>query len=143
MSVTGVFGAVIALFVLLLIIKDVFPRRICAICLAVGLIWLSLLIAYRSGRFDNPLLLGLLMGQSVTGLYYFLEKRVRKEWLVFRLPVLLTLTYIFYVLVAWNLPFGPLLLVVLLWVTGFGITAYRVPRINHLAKKLIECCGNW
>lgn len=48
--------------------------KVCAICYAVSLTWLALLGLFLTHSSIDPLLIAILMGQSVVGLMYQLEK---------------------------------------------------------------------
>ena len=144
MTLLYVFVAVIVLFGLWLAAKNILGRRLCAICLAVSTTWLGLLVAYKLGLFEDQTLLALLMGQSIAGLYFLFEKRVHQRWLLFRLPVLLTLTYLFYDVLTWqfNIPAAAALLG--LWVIFGAMYASKTkPSVKLAVKRLIECCGDW
>lgn len=63
------------------------PIKLCAICTAVSLSWVGLLIAYFLGWHDNLLWLGILMGGSLVGLMYKMEQYFKKKkltnyWLI-------------------------------------------------------------
>ena len=70
-----VIAAISALFVILLVIKSLAKLKLCVICLSVSVTWLAMLVMYKLGYFENPALLALLMGQSITGIYYLFEKK--------------------------------------------------------------------
>jgi uncharacterized membrane protein HdeD (DUF308 family) len=144
MTLLLVLAVITAMFGLWLSVKNFTKLKICAICLAVSTIWVGLFVAYRIGKVDDPVLLALLMGQSIAGIYYFWEKRASKEWLIFRLPALLTLTYVFYGLITWQ-TYGPAgLFLAGVWLVFGAVYALRhVPRIKRAARKLIDCCANW
>lgn len=136
--------AIVLLFFILLAVKSRLPWKICAICLAVSLTWLALLFAYHAGRFDNILLLALLMGQSITGVYYLWEKRAPKEWLIFRLPLLLSLLYLFYLIIDLTLYWQPLALLAVLWIASYTLFLQRTkPSLKRKFEKIIACCSNW
>jgi hypothetical protein len=144
MMLLQIFAIIVVVFLSLLALKARTSWKICAICLAVSLTWVGLLLAYRIGWFGDGLLLGLLMGQSVAGVYYLLEKRVPGHWLLFRLPALLTLTYASYSVLTLTIQLWALLFIVFLWVSGLVLLAYQSkPRMRQFAKKLIACCGDW
>jgi len=144
MSLLFVLAAITVAFIILLLIKVSVSWRFCAICLAVSLTWLGLLIAYHSGQFNNGLLLALLMGQSVAGIYYLLEKRAPRRWLVFRLPAILSLTALFYSGLTLDFYWPAWSLLAALWSIAGVIYAYRTrPKLKLVAKKLIACCGDW
>ena len=144
MTLLLVLAAITLIFGVWLALKSLSGWRICAICLAVSTVWVGLLAAYHGGWFDNPVLVALLMGQSIAGLYYLAEKHAPRAWLIFRLPALLSLTYLFYVALTAALHGLAGLLLAALWVVFSGIYLLQTkPGITRAAKKLIECCGNW
>ncbi|MEK7606964.1 MAG: hypothetical protein AAB444_02115 [Patescibacteria group bacterium] len=57
----------------------IFRAHVCAICAAVSLTWAGFLYAYLSGRSVDPLVLALLMGGSVVGLMYAMQKTFEKH----------------------------------------------------------------
>ena len=138
-----VFAAMTVLFAGLLTVRQALTIKFCVICATVSLSWLTLLGLYVLGLFRDPVLLALLMGQSIVGVYYLLEKHVPKQLLVFRLPFLLTLTLVAYSVLNWRSSLLPAFWLVLgLWVVGRLILAYRAdPGRPSLAQKLIDCCG--
>ena len=138
------FLVIVLLFFTLLAVKSKLPWKICAICLAVSMTWLVLLFAYHAGRFDNILLLALLMGQSITGIYYLWEKRTPEDWLIFRLPLLLSLLYLFYVIVDLTFYWQPLVLLAVLWISSYILFLQRTkPSFKRTFEKIIACCSNW
>lgn len=141
--ILGIFAVITGLFTVLLVVKNLFSWKLCAVCLAVSLTWLGLWGLYRLDWFHDPVLLAFLMGQSITGLYYLLEKKVPRPWLVFRVPALLSLTYVFYVSITLTVAWSAMALVAALWLTGFGLMFYRIPSVSRMAGKVIECCSKW
>ncbi|PIR74063.1 MAG: hypothetical protein COU35_04440 [Candidatus Magasanikbacteria bacterium CG10_big_fil_rev_8_21_14_0_10_47_10] len=139
--ILSIIVAISLLFVLHLLVKQVTGWRYCAICASVSLTWLGLLALYWLGRFDHPALIGVLMGQSVVGVYYLLEKKVPEAWHVFRLPYLLTTTVVVYALLGLLTQavhvFGTL---AVLWIV-FGVAF--VNSRSGWAKKIVACCKNW
>ena len=74
MSLTIILGAIAALFFVFLAIRNLTNLKICAICGAVATTWIALIIANLLGYQFDILLLGILMGQSVTGAMYLADK---------------------------------------------------------------------
>ncbi|MGB0757341.1 MAG: hypothetical protein ACPGO5_02700 [Patescibacteria group bacterium] len=63
------------------------PLKVCAICSAVSMTWLGLLLTYMLGMHEEIVWLGVLMGGSVVGLMYKLdsywkEKKYSGTWLL-------------------------------------------------------------
>lgn len=106
------------------------PVRICAICGAVSLTWLSLLIGLFLGWHDNVLWLAVMMGGSVVGFAYKLEKHFKRKklsnfWLIRILIIVLGFLSVYLLLIQnWNL-FG------LVLVLGIVLTLLSLPFIKH------------
>ena len=136
--------AITTIYLFLLLLKSKLQSRICAICLAVSLTWVGLLAAYHMGWFGNGLLLGILMGQSITGLYYLFEKHVPEPLLLFRLPLLLSLTYFFYGVLTLQFHLWAALFLAGIWLCGLLLHAHRTnPRIRNIVQRIYDCCGKW
>lgn len=130
--------------------------NICAICSAVGITWVWLLLLLILGfRFDTQIL-AVLLGMSLTGLMYwferfFVKKKLARFWL-FRITfVVFGLTVIFGLVLA---KFGWLiggLASFLLWTLGFFVLISRASQktiegvkktrvLSDFEKKLENCC---
>lgn len=132
------------LFWLLLGVKQQFGWRICVICLAVSLTWIAGLGLFHANAFDDPLLVAILMGQSVLGIYYLLERKLAEKWGIFRLPFLLTLTYAGIIALRIEIELGILALLTGLWLLSGWIFVYRSqPRMQAIADRVISCCRDW
>ena len=148
MALLSILGTVVALFLLLLIVKSLLPKRMqeqfCVLCSAISLTWLCLLILSWIGRFEDRILLALLMGTSVTGIYYLADAKLESLRL-FRLPFFLTLLTVAYSLVAWELmEAGPYLFLLALWLLFGLISMYRTSkRMKKLVDRIVECCKRW
>ena len=68
-------------FAFALVFLPLFSKKICAICAAVGLTWLGLLIGYLVGWHSDTILIGILMGGSVIGVMYRAERYFRAKQL--------------------------------------------------------------
>ncbi len=139
---------IIGLFFLILIFREFLPKKtkegICSICLAFSLTWIILLVLFYQGLFNNLLLIGIMIGMTLLGIFYTFEKKARKELLVFRLPFILTLLLIgYYILTLENLiQEGVIALVV--WILFGLIYFYRSNgKVGKVMKKIVECCKNW
>ncbi len=137
---TLVLLGVILLFFIFLAMKNLIgSERICAICFSVLFTWIFLLLGYFWGLFFNKIIIAILMGMSVLGIYYVAEKKVKKRFLVFRLPFLLTLIFVVYFVLE-EFILESFILLGVLWV--FFILIYSF-KFNGFAKKLVECCKKW
>lgn len=137
--------AIAILFAFLLLIKNFTTRRFCVLCGAVSLTWIGLLILRELDYVDQPLVLGVLMGESVFGVYHLVEKKVPEAWHVFRLPFLLTVTSIALVVLSPSVPLGLLIIFLAsLWIVTAVIFVQRDHgRLRTMAKRLIACCKDW
>lgn len=144
-SLTLILVLITGLFGVALVAKKFLPMRLCAICAAASGSWIALLLLRGMDIAVDPVLLGLLIGQSVVGVYYLVEKRVPESWQLFRLPFLLSLTLLGYSAVApspalWS-AYGYL---ALLWLVFIALFTYRrSPKLAKMAANIIECCKNW
>ncbi|MEM4295962.1 MAG: hypothetical protein QXS91_04125 [Candidatus Anstonellales archaeon] len=145
--------AITLLFFVLLIVKAVINKfkkfDFCVICASVSLTWLFLLVLFYLGLYGNIVLIALLMGGSVVGLFYFIERKIaktkNKELTLFRLPFLLTLIFIAYTLLFYSyFDIRVVYLLALLWLLFFFIFLYRKnPKLKKIINKIIECCKRW
>lgn len=134
---------IVCLFLLMLCIKRITAWSLCAICGAVSMTWMILLALFWAGRFPHPVVIGVLMGQSVIGIYYLLEKKMSERFQIFRLPFLLAATLgvaaalgVFEREAAW--------LVAGVWLVFFCIHFLRDnARGKRIAEHIIGCCKNW
>ena len=147
MGIENIFYGIIGLFVLILIVKAFLGKKgekICAICSAFTLTWILLLVLYYLGIYDNLLLIGLLMGLTILGIYYTWERNVKKDKTIFRLPVLLTLVLTGYYILTLENIIKELIILVVLWVLFLGIYRYRNNiKTKSFIDKIVECCKKW
>lgn len=145
-SLIQIFSSITLLFFVLLIIKEFisakFKKNFCTICGAVFLTWLGLLVLYFLGIFQNKIILALLIGESILGIFYFVETKVKKRLKVFRLPFLLTLILLAYLLL--EIPKDIIIdtvFLIILWFVFILIYLYNGNgKIKKLGEKLIKCC---
>ncbi len=140
-----IFSSLVGLFFVLLGVKHFIRKEFCVLCASVSLTWIIFFVAYKLGAWVDPLPIILLMGGSVVGLYYLVDRRVPALLHVFRLPFFLTLVLgvlmLFYpirdLLFPWVLTLGVWLLMALAY-------AFRqVPGVRTFFKQLLACCRNW
>src|SRR3990167_10969899 len=114
-----VFLLISFIFITSLAVKYLVKRPFCALCASIFLAWILLLVLYKTNRFHDPVLLALLMGQSVTGIFYLAYRRLPKALRIFSLPFFLSLTLIFYVLITNKIILPAFLLLTVLWITAW------------------------
>lgn len=140
-----IFLSIIVLFFVLLFFQGRTKRKFCAICAAVSLSWVFFLVLFYLGYFSDLIILGILMGESAVGLYYLLEKRMGERFYLFRLPFLLTITFIFYLILKWSDEVLSIALLIggLWFLFGFVYFYKNSKAFKGLVKNLINCCKNW
>ncbi len=144
MTLLEILLVITTIYLFLLLFKSKLQIRICALCLAVSLTWVGLFVAYHMGWFGNGLLLGLIMGQSITGIYYLFEKHAPKPLLLFRLPLLMSLTYLFYGAVTLQPHYWAALFLAGIWLCCLVLYVHQTnPRLRDITQRIIDCCGNW
>ncbi len=136
-----VFLLISLLFIAGLIYNQKSKRKICAICAGVSLAWLLLFILYKTGTYKDTVLLSLLMGQSITGLYYLGLRRLPKSLRIFTLPFFLSLTAVFYLLITERFIAAAFGLLTALWLAAWVIFINRKdPGKKPLAQAVTNCC---
>ena len=143
-DITWVVLTISLLFYVGLLIKPLLKMKFCTICLAVSLTWLSLFALRQLGLFDNDLILAILLGQSVVGGYYLWERRAEAGALVFRLPVILALTFGAWTLLLLELDLSLLGVVIVVWIVHGLLYNYRTREgVKTYVDKIIACCSKW
>lgn len=126
-----------------LLVRNVLIRRLCALCAGISGSWFVLLILYKLGRFHDPVLLALLMGQGVTGAFYVLQRKLSRSLRVFTLPFVLTLTVLAYWVVTGSVAVLPVLgFLFLLWAIGYVLFTAAQDKGSKVAEAVIRCCGD-
>lgn len=144
MTLFWVFIGIAGVFYIATMLKGRFNLKVCSICLAVSVSWAILLTLRALGFIEDDLLIALLMGESVVGGYYLFERKARPEWLVFRLPVILSLSYIAFTVVADKLFVWAGIVVLSIWLLHGALFYYRNhPSIKDRVDTLIACCSKW
>lgn len=140
-----IFASIISLFIVLLIIKKMNKFRFCVICASVLLTWIGFLVLYWLGLFDELILIAVLMGGSVVGFYYWLEKRTKEFLHLFRLPVLLTMILLTYVLLnKVEDAVSIIVLILVLWaVFGLLYAHKNNSNVHQVIARIIACCRDW
>lgn len=136
---------IVGLFFGLMMFRSLTGWRFCVLCASVSGTWILYLMLYGWGLFEHLLLIAVLTGGTVVGLYYGVEQRTPEAMHVFRLPFFLTLLLIAYALLGAAEQIGTAVsMLALLWLVFIGIYLYQHnPKVHRLANHLIECCRNW
>lgn len=135
---------IIAGFIMFLLIQYLFDRSLCPLCLAVTMTWVILLATLATGYITEPLIIGILMGQTVVGSYYVVRERLPSSYRLFSLPYILTLTAGAYMLLTGQIDLLSVLLLTGIWAVFIGLYAYRRhPRVHETVDAVIECCRDW
>lgn len=153
----------LAAVIVLYFIFAFLPIKICAICGAVSLIWLGLLIGLFLGWHDNVLWIATMMGGSIVGLMYklekyFLKKQLSNFWLIRILIIVLGFLSVYLLLVQiWSL-FGLVLAlsIILIFLSLFFVRKKKAGkekpfdkgrkdkalkrRLDNLVQQLENCC---
>jgi hypothetical protein len=144
MDIVFILLAITVLFALLIGLRSLFNLKICALCGAVSATWIALLVMFYVGVFNNPIILGILMGGSVVGAMYLLEQKLPERFQIFKLPFFLTFVSVAYFVLLQSFAFEVAIIPALLWVCMGAIYAGRnIDALKTLGRKIIECCKNW
>jgi hypothetical protein len=140
-----IFLTILIFFILFMVFRSMTGWHFCVLCASVSATWILFLVLYWSSLFDHLVLIAVLTGSTVAGIYYLVEQRTHEATHVFRLPFFLTLLFIIYLILGVDvqLPIAAVFLT-LLWLAFVSIYLYQQsPKVNKLANHLIECCKNW
>ncbi|MEP7204828.1 MAG: hypothetical protein ABI716_01385 [Candidatus Saccharibacteria bacterium] len=134
--------AITGIFLVTMCVNKFVSFKLCALCASIFLTWVGLLLMYKIGYFNDATLLGLLMGQSITGIYYAVSRRVAPVLRIFTLPFILTLTFGAYLLiVGMSSILPPLFTLLAVWVLAYVVFAYRNdPGKKTIVDAVINCC---
>ena len=144
MSLTITIGMIVILFAILTTIKSFTRKKFCAICSSVTLTWIFLLVTYNTGIFSDQLIIGILIGQTIHGVYTILTKKEKMK--IYSLPILLTLTTIGYTIITKNIQNILITLTILMtmWAFALLLNAHIYnPKIKKIVEKILRCCKNW
>lgn len=142
-------GLVTLLFVGSLLATNVSRRRWCSMCAAVSGTWLVLLVLWSLGKVNDPVLIAVLMGESVVGGMYLFERMARRAGrealLIFRFPLVLAGTLAVYAVLGVRSGLAVATVITLVvWLVAVGLYVYRTKEaVRGTVKKLIACCKNW
>lgn len=150
MLITITAVSILAIAMLVWLVNRTMSFNVCPICAGVFLTWVWLIIAYTIGYQINLAIPALLMGGSVVGIAYQLEKKFRNLsagrillWKVFFIPAGFIAAYS----ILEQLPAVFLLATVLLLLISFvllsskdGTKNSRLETVGGIEKKMEDCC---
>jgi len=143
-DLTIVLLGIIILFTVLIVFRLTFSLKICALCGAVFLTWLILLILLYSDNIINPILVAILMGGSIVGSIYVLEQKMPKKYQLFKLPYFLTLVSVAYFVLTKEVILTAVIILCSMWSISLLIHAgEQVEKFKILGRKITECCKKW
>src|SRR3989344_5074541 len=96
MNITYALLLIFFLYFFFIFLNGKFNFKLCAICGSVFLTWIILIILKLSGINVDILFIGILIGQSITGILYLYEgyfKNRNRMFLSFRIFIILVLSY--------------------------------------------------
>lgn len=144
-----IFIAIIAGFFVLLIVKKIldgkkFAKKVCALCGAVTMVWITLLLLLWTGIYTNKTMVALLMGGSVVGILYSAEQHLKERLKLFRLPFYLSLLLVSYVAINGALDLPSFGIIVFVWIVFILLYIYqRDARFKGIVDRIIACCRDW
>ncbi|MDP4008935.1 MAG: hypothetical protein Q8P71_00730 [bacterium] len=137
------FLSVTVLFFLFLGVKKLLKLSICPLCFAVSLTWLWLLAFSMWWGAGDSILVAVFMGQSVLGILLLAEKKFPDALSLFRLPILLSLTFLVYASITKEFSLEAVLFLLATW-TFFGmLKLWENPFARSLVQRLVSCCKDW
>ena len=142
--------SILIVTILVRLANKAMPFQVCPICAGVFLTWVWLIIAYTIGYQINLAIPALLMGGSVVGIAYQLEKKFRNLsagrillWKVFFIPAGFIAAYG----ILEQLPAVFLLAIVLLLLISFVLLSSKdstknshLETVGDIEKKMEDCC---
>jgi hypothetical protein len=136
---------IVVIFIAALVVGKKLIPRLCAICAAVSGTWVLLVVSNIVGYPIDKTVLALLLGESVVGGYYLMQQYAPRSWDLFRLPLLLTMTWLAYGIVTPSSTFAQGGLVVTgTWVAFAALHAWRSNKhLSWWVAQIIACCRNW
>jgi len=120
------------------------PFNICAICLAVSLSWLALLTLWLLGNPVSILAIGILMGMSISGTMYkmeklFKDKKVQNFWFV---RLVLIIGGFYFIVELLNRHWNAATMILIFTIILIILATFLFQGITHKegTKKLDNCC---
>ncbi|MBI5405514.1 hypothetical protein HY972_00540 [Candidatus Kaiserbacteria bacterium] len=146
MLITITAASILAISVFAWLAKRVLRIEICPVCAGVLLTWIGLVGAYFAGYRIDPVIPALLMGGSVVGIAYQLEKKLRSA--PTGAPLLFKMLFIPAGFVSayavleqeWAVLLFATAFLLLLPLLFFGKTGPRPEGVGDIEKRLKDCC---
>jgi hypothetical protein len=149
MLLTITITSILAITLVVWLANRILPFTICPICAGVFLTWIGLVSAHLLGYQIDLVIPALLMGGSVVGIAYQLEKKFRGYsagalllWKVFFMPIGFVAAYgVLKRLWVVSVPaLVALLLVSLLFLSAHRVPGARENTTDEIEKKMKDCC---
>ncbi len=135
---------VIAVFAVVLVLKSLLKKDICVLCASVSVVWIVLLAGLTTGMWQDMVSVAVLMGASLTGGYYYLESKLKKEWMVFRFPIFITGLSLVFSVVERGVNVYLWMITGILWLVVYILYVFRDKSgLRRIVKNIIECCRKW
>ncbi len=127
-------------FILAFILNLILKKNFCLVCASIFLTWLFFLILHYLGYFQNKIILALLIGGTISGIFNLLKTKLN----VFKLPFILTLFAFGYFLLVQKINFYILSFLIFLWlIFSLIFIISKNQNLKESLNKILECCKNW
>ena len=132
------------LFMITMSVKSLSRIKVCALCSAVSITWIVLLILFYTGFEIEPIIIALLVGGTVAGLTNKLAQKLPEKFTVFKLPFYLVSLFVAYLLVEQIFIWNAFWVVLTIWAISLFVYTFRNSRaLSDSFEKIINCCKNW
>ena len=144
---TLLIALIVVLFPIGILIRKVLPN-LCAICFATSTAWiiglLYLLIYGENVSEVDIISLAILIGGSVVGSMYYFFSKLSREKQLFKLPFLVTLFTLVYIILTREFEMLLVIEVGVLWSIFFLLYLVRNnSKLKESVDRIIKCCKNW
>jgi len=137
-------ASILILFLIFLFLRSFLKVKVCALCGAVSLTWILILVFLYVGKEVDVTSLSILMGGSIVGLMYYLERKLPEDYEIFRVPYFISAFLVTYMLVEKKIEIPLFVSLLGLWVLFIiFLFLYRADKFKSSLRKIIECCKNW
>ncbi|MEK7114433.1 MAG: hypothetical protein AAB850_02690 [Patescibacteria group bacterium] len=138
--------SILAISALMWLANRILPFTVCPICAGVFLTWMGLVSAHFLGYSINLVIPALLMGGSVVGIAYQLEKKLRGSsvgmlllWKVFFIPTGFVAAY-GVLEQLWTVSIAAVIFLLLVSLLLISKTNTHTEAVVGLEKKMKDCC---